>query len=210
MPAPVTEPEFLAFLDKRLLLRGPMPRLIKECLSHAQAPLSAAGARLAVYDAQTGGVIDLDWRGTEADVLRRLVDHPVLGKAVGQPPAHSKEPSPPATRRPGRPRLGVTSREVSLLPRHWAWLNEQPGGASASLRRLVDAARSQPDPQRGQRRQREAAYRFMADLAGDEPGFEAASRALFADDQAALAQAIRDWPQDVREQVTRFLTPADA
>src|SRR5262249_44119233 len=48
---------------------------------------------------------------------------------------------PPERRAAGRPRLGVVSREVTLLPRHWDWLAEQPGGASATLRRLVEQAR---------------------------------------------------------------------
>jgi len=38
----------------------------------------------------------------------------------------------------GRPKLGVVAREVTLLPRHWEWLNSQPGGASVALRRLVE------------------------------------------------------------------------
>mgnify|MGYP003332881544 FL=1 len=43
----------------------------------------------------------------------------------------------PAKVGPGRPKLGVVSREISLLPRHWEWLEGQPSGASAAIRRLV-------------------------------------------------------------------------
>src|SRR4051812_9187393 len=43
---------------------------------------------------------------------------------------------PPPPRARGPPRLGVTAREVTLLPAHWDWLARQRGGASAALRRL--------------------------------------------------------------------------
>ena len=59
---------------------------------------------------------------------------------------HDPDPSeadPP--RKPGRPKLGVVAREVTLLPRHWAWLNAQPGGASVALRRLVDDLQERTD-----------------------------------------------------------------
>ncbi|MFY0534142.1 DUF2239 family protein [Nannocystis pusilla] len=45
---------------------------------------------------------------------------------------------PPARTGPGRPKLGVVSREVSLLPRHWEWLERQPSG---SRRRCADSSR---------------------------------------------------------------------
>lgn len=94
----------------------------------------------------------------------------------------------------GRPKLGVTSKEVTLLPRHWDWLGRQRGGASASLRRLVeeamraDAGGRNPD----------AAYRFMSAIAGNLPGFEAAIRALYAGDATGFTVAMIDWPEDIR------------
>ncbi|MBN8798454.1 MAG: DUF2239 family protein, partial [Stenotrophomonas nitritireducens] len=105
-----------------------------------------------------------------------------------------------AARRPrgrGRPKLGVVAREVTLLPRHWEWLAAQPGGASSALRRLVEEARRREDGAGGLRQRREAQYRAMLALAGDLPGFEEASRALFAGDTAALAMHFRQWPGDV-------------
>jgi hypothetical protein len=54
------------------------------------------------------------------------------------PPEHDAHAVP---RRPGRPRLGVVAREITLLPGHWEWLARQPGGASGTLRQLVEAAR---------------------------------------------------------------------
>jgi hypothetical protein len=40
----------------------------------------------------------------------------------------------------GRPKMGVVAREVTLLPHQWDWLNAQPGGASATLRHLVETS----------------------------------------------------------------------
>ena len=108
---------------------------------------------------------------------------------------------------PGRPKLGVVSKEVTLLPRHWAWLEQQPQGISAALRRLVEeASKREPDRQRA-RLARDAASRFMWSMAGDRPNFEEASRALFAIDRARFDQLVRDWPADVREHLSRITEP---
>ncbi len=119
----------------------------------------------------------------------------------GATPANGSEatvPDPSAPRGPGRPRLGVVAREVTLLPRHWAWLAGQPGGASVALRKLVERAlRDHRDIDRI-REAREAAYRFMHAMAGDEPGFEEATRALFAGEPDRLREHSAAWPRDVR------------
>jgi hypothetical protein len=124
--------------------------------------------------------------------------------------AASDEATPTAgPRRRGRPRLGVVAREVTLLPRHWAWLATQPGGASVALRRLVDDARRAGAGRDRARQARDAAYRFMHALAGDLPGFEEASRALFAGDRDRFAAAVASWPPDVREHATKLGFAAD-
>ena len=127
-----------------------------------------------ILDAVSSEVVEVDLRGTAADVANRL--------------------AAPA-RGPGRPKLGVVAREVTLLPRHWDWLNSQPGGASVALRKLVEEARRGDD---GIRQSQEAAYRFMRTMAGDEPGFEEATRALFARSRDRFEQHIASWPPDVR------------
>jgi hypothetical protein len=110
--------------------------------------------------------------------------------------------APPPPRPAGRPRLGVTAREVTLLPRHWDWLAAQRGGASATLRRLVEeAARSGVS---GKRARQDAAYRFMQAICGDKPGYEEALRALYRDDRSALEAATASWPRDVRSYLSRF------
>lgn len=175
---------FVAFAGGRRLVVG---TLADAALAARQALECDAPASVLVFDAATGEVADLDLRGAEADI------------AVRYAPAN-----PPAARR-GRPRLGVTAREVTLLPRHWDWLAGQPGGASVALRKLVEAARK-ADAEAGATRVRvEAAYRFMSAMAGDLPAFEDASRALFAHDHDRLKQGMQAWPADIRDQVLRYL-----
>ena len=106
---------------------------------------------------------------------------------------------PSAPRGPGRPKLGVVAREVTLLPRHWDWLAQQPGGASVAFRRLVDAARRSGEDGDRVRRAQDAAYRFMSAMAGDRPHYEEAIRALFANDPARFEKLIAGWPADVRD-----------
>lgn len=110
---------------------------------------------------------------------------------------------PPARKAAGRPRLGIVTREVSLLPRHWEWLAQQQGGPSAALRRLVETARR--DPATVRKDELNAAYRFVGDMAGDLEGFEEASRCLFNDDRDGFLLNTETWPTDVRGQALRML-----
>lgn len=144
-----------------------------------------------IFDDATGRPIDLDLRGTPDEVRARMEVHEA---AAAGPEAH-----PVPARGPGRPRLGVVSKEVTLLPRHWAWLGAQRGGASATLRRLVDLARKAGEHHDRVRRAQDAAFRFMTDMAGDLPGFEEAIRALFAGQQEKFEAETQAWPADVRE-----------
>ncbi len=143
-----------------------------------------------VFDDHSGRIVELDLRGSMEDVIARLAPSP-----AGEEGA----------RRPGRPKLGVVAREVTLLPRHWDWLASQPGGASVALRRLVDEARKANSAKDRLRDAQEAAYRLMHAMAGDAPGFEEASRALFASDFETLGKVTAGWPGDVGDQITRML-----
>lgn len=160
-----------------------------------------------VFDDASGRVIDLDLRGTADEVRQRLAATPPPGNGryrPRQPAAAPVEGEEAAPRGRGRPKLGVIAREVTLLPRQWEWLAEQPGGASAVLRRLVDEARRNgAEPQR-QRAAQEAAYQFMLAMGGDLPGYEEATRALFAADLARLQQCIEHWPGDIRDYALRL------
>ncbi len=97
---------------------------------------------------------------------------------------------------------------MTLAPRHWEWLAAQPGGASAALRRLVEEARRSSGAKDRVRLGQEAAYRFMAAMAGDLPGFEEATRALFAKDRLRFERHVAQWPDDVSAYATKLAEPA--
>jgi hypothetical protein len=159
-----------------------------------------SGAQVLIFDDATCEVIEVDFRGTNDDVLRRL---------AGTGPREPVSPSyPGAPRGPGRPKLGVVAREVTLLPRHWDWLNAQPGGASVALRKLVDEARRSNSGKDRVRRSQEAAYRFMSAMAGNNPGFEEATRALFAGRREPFHELTEEWPRDIRDYVRQLAAPA--
>lgn len=149
-----------------------------------------------IFEDETGKQVDFDFRGTPEEVLGRLTSHPLF-----QPP----ETLSPVRSGPGRPGLGVVCREVSLLPRHWDWLGQQPGSVSATLRKLVDAERKRMTGKDGARQAWEAAGKFMWVMGGNLPGFEEASRALFAKNPALLDQLIEAWPVDIREHLQRLV-----
>lgn len=144
-----------------------------------------------VFDDSTGRVVDLYLAGSAEEVAARYKPK----KPSGEP----SPPQPPKRRGPGRPKLGVVGREVTLLPRHWEWLGSQPGGASVTLRKLVEKARKDNARTDQVRRAREVAYNFLSAMAGDRPGFEEATRALFAGDRAKLERETEGWPADVRD-----------
>lgn len=190
-----------AFRGHRRLAEGPLAAV---ALAVRDALAAGGEEPVLVFDDASGKVVDLDLSGGDAEILARLAppsgddDSAADGEAGG-------------ARGRGRPRLGVVSREVSLLPRHWDWLGGQPGGASSALRRLVDEAGRKPDPRRARRAAHETTYRFLHAIAGDFPHYEEATRALFADDRAGFAARIADWPADIRDHALRLaFATADA
>lgn len=177
------EKTYAAFLGDRCLAHGSLDVVLSRAKKHLERE-PAHG--LLFFEQETGRQVDFDLEGTLEEVLER-------------------ERPKPVPQGPGRPKLGVVSREVTLLPAHWAWLEEQPNGISAALRRLVDeASKRDPDAQRA-RKQREAAGRLMTVLAGDRRHFEEALRALYADDRERLHALTKAWPKDVRAQIDRML-----
>jgi uncharacterized protein len=152
-------------------------------------------ARVLIFDDLSAEVVEADFRGTMKEVLKRL-EKSTDGTA---PDKSSPDQDLSASKGPGRPKLGVISREVTLLPRHWDWLNSQPGGASVALRKLVDEARRVNIGRDKIRHSREVTYRFITAMAGDLPGYEEATRALFSGDRAKFNDLIKAWPVDVRD-----------
>jgi hypothetical protein len=156
-------------------------------------------APVLIFDDITSELIEVDFRGTAKDVLKKL---------SGAPTTASPPPDAETPRRPGRPKLGVVAREVTLLPRHWDWLNSQPGGASVALRKLVEEARRVNATRDRVRQAQEAAYRFMSAMAGNEPGFEEAARALFAGQRERFDTQVESWPIDVRDHAKKLAAAA--
>ena len=191
--SPTTEKQWVAFIGSQRIDTGPAARV---ALTVKRAVDAGERAPILVFDDE-GRAVDIDARGSEHEVLARLgLDQ---DGTTPEPAPHRESPAP---RGRGRPRLGVVAREVTLLPRHWEWLAQQPGGASAAVRRLIDAARVANVDRDRIRQAKESAYRFISAMAGNERGFEEATRALFAGDQARFAAMTKTWPRDVREHAT--------
>lgn len=154
------------------------------------------------FDDRNGAFVDLDLSGTNEDVIARL-------KPESTKPVQIKHP------KAGRPKLGVISKEVTLLPRHWEWLSQQKGGASATLRRLVEIARKLNSNEEKIRQAKIATDRFMIAMLGDQIGYESAARALYRGDEIGFRDLTRDWPIDLRAYVfrlaeTAFTLPAES
>ena len=199
---PRNDSSYTAFAGSRRIARG----TLHEVAARAKQALDAAEpAPLLVFRDDDASVVELDLRGTVSDVLRRLP----ISATTAAPASESTEPAlaPPPPRGPGRPKLGVVAREVTLLPRHWDWLGSQPGGASVALRKLVEEARRRNEAGDRTRHLQERAYRFMVTMAGHAAGFEEASRALFAGDGARFAGIVAPWPADVRDHLSELAAP---
>lgn len=179
-------PTYTVFAGQRRLAAGALAEI---AVTVKQALADDAGASVLIYDDSTGRAIDLDTRGTDAEVAARY--------AV--PPMAEAEP-----RGRGRPKLGVVAREVTLLPRHWDWLGSQPGGASVALRKLVEDARGKGSDRQRRRAAQDAAYHFMSAMAGNLTNFEEAIRALYADDRAIFISLTEGWPGDIRDHARKL------
>jgi hypothetical protein len=177
---------YTAFANTEMVATGPLGAVLAEVKQRSDRD---PGAFLPIFDDLTGRQVDFDLRGTLPEVLARAL------------------PVPQRTG-PGRPKLGVTAREISLLPRHWEWLEQQPNGASAAIRRLVDEARkTDPDEQRI-RLAIEAASRYLSAMAGNLPGYEEATRALYNRNRLRFDEHTVTWPADIRLYANRLTTGA--
>jgi hypothetical protein len=182
---------YTAFEEQKLLASG---RLEEIALKIKRRLKTHPSASILVFSDDTGKQMDLDLRGTDAEIAERLKIYTMPAPA-GQ------------NRGPGRPRLGVVAREVSLLPRHWEWLATQSEGASATIRRLIEEAKKTSSGKELTRNAQERTYKFMSVLAGNLPNFEEALRALYAKDKKKFQLLIRDWPKDVRDHSKSLAAP---
>jgi len=186
---PSAEKTFIAFRGSSCIARGPLHDVAAAVRAAADEPASEP---ILVFGAETSQQTDLDLRGTVEDVRARYA------------------PVEPETERPrtaGRPKLGVVAREVTLLPRHWEWLASQQGGASVTLRKVVENAMRASSSSDLMRAAQDATYRFTLALAGNEPGYEEATRALYAGDGARFAELTEGWPVDVRDHTRELAAP---
>ncbi|MCX2562251.1 DUF2239 family protein [Acetobacter farinalis] len=204
MPGKTASPNFLstpctAFSGNRRIAKG---ELVEVALAIKAAETEEP---VLTFNDMNGAVIDLDLRGTTAEIITRLTKEGERRTLAAAP--HTEE-GPESTRPRGRPRLGVVAREVTLLPRHWEWLAAQPGGASQALRRLVEKARHADNGQTETKAARERTYRFLSALAGDLPGFENVIRALFAGEEDVFAHRMETWPEDIKAHAQELLHPS--
>ncbi|HTP87768.1 MAG TPA: DUF2239 family protein [Bryobacteraceae bacterium] len=173
------EPTYTAFVEDRRIAAGSLTSLLPALKTRLDEGRSEL---VLIFDDRTGHQVDFD--------------------------ARAAAPPPRPRTGPGRPKLGVVSREVSLLPRHWEWLEQQPNGASAALRRLIDQERRREPATERLRQATEATGRFLAAMAGNFPNYEEATRALWAADRPRFDNLIRDWPADIRAYANRLLDAA--
>lgn len=189
----IDKPRFTAFAGDHILATGDLDTVARTCKT-ARDEDTADSIR--VFDDRTGVRVDLELDGTLQEVADRIAWLQAYIAVEGQPEG--------APRGRGRPKLGVVAKEVTLLPRHWAWLDGQRGSASATLRRLVDEARKANRATDKIQKSQDVTYRFMHDLAGNAPSFEEAIRALYAGDQVRFVAETAHFPDDVRD-YARFL-----
>lgn len=176
--------QYTAFNGQKILAAGNLEDVALKVSRHLK---SHPDSSILVFSDATGKVMDLDLRGSDAEISARL--------KVYLSPEQTSAP----TTGPGRPKLGVVAREVSLLPRHWEWLATQPGGASGTLRRLVEDAKKGTSGREQLRQAQERAHKFLSALAGDLPNYEDSLRALYAKDKKKFQSLVRDWPADIRD-----------
>jgi len=195
---PGSNAAYIAFEGDRRIASGDLREVARAA---KQALDQRHDASILVFNGRTSEPVDLDYRGSIDDVLARLPEIPGVVEAPD-------EAAPSAPRGPGRPKLGVVAREITLLPRHWDWLAQQAGGASVAIRKLVEEARRTGEHRDRVRQAQESAYRFMSVMAGNRPHYEDAIRALFANDSVDFEKLIAEWPADVRHHASALAARA--
>lgn len=181
---PRLDRQYSAFADSKKIAQGDVLEVaikVKKFLN------KETKAQILIFDDTSSSQIEIDFRGSPENVSRRL-------KALFEGEKEDEKKSGP-----GRPKLGVVAKEVTLLPDHWEWLARQPGGASVTLRKLVEEAKKKNLAKDQMRMAQEATYKFMTVMAGDLVNYEEALRALYASDVKKFEKLIGEWPEDIRD-----------
>lgn len=182
------ESRCIAFAGSRRLAKG---NLLEVALKAREALEQGESDPILIFNQETSRLVEVDLGASEAAIRQRFTSLCM--------PDGPKEEEPAGTKRgPGRPKMGVVGREVTLLPRHWEWLDEQPGGASVALRKLVEMAKRANQGEDCLRKAQESVHRFMWAMAGDLPGFEEASRSFYAGNYELFTELTGSWPKDIR------------
>jgi hypothetical protein len=184
---------YTAFEGQKVLATGPLEDV---ALAMRRRSKTNPSASILLFSDSSGKQMDVDLHGSESELIGRL-----------QVFVAKEDPNGAAVTGPGRPKLGVVAREISLLPRHWEWLATQSGGASATLRRLIEDARKNPSDKERVREAQERTHKFMTALAGDLPNYEEALRALYAKEKTFFQSLIRKWPEDIRDHSKKLSMP---
>jgi hypothetical protein len=182
---------YTAFEGLKFLVQGDLEEVVLKVKKHiGTADISS----VLIFSNSTGKTMDFNFQGTKQDVQKRLELY--TSKEVNSD-----------TSGPGRPKLGVISREISLLPNHWEWLATQSGGASSTIRNLIEDARKKSSGIVSVKQIQERAYKVMSVLAGDLENYEEALRALYKKDQKIFSQNIHSWPVDVKKYLNEITKP---
>lgn len=183
---PQIDRSYTAFVDTKMVASGNVMDVALKVKKYLKDDNKAS---VLIFDDLTSAQIDLDLRGTTDATIRRL-------EKLLEPEEKKSGP--------GRPKLGVISKEVTLLPQHWEWLALQPGGASVTLRKLIEEAKKKNASKDQIRQAQEATYKFMNVMAGDLPQYEEALRALYANETKKFEKMISGWPKDIQEHALKL------
>ncbi len=190
-------PIFTVFRGQKFIYRGDLPTAVQAA---AKADKEGVQGRVVVYDDSSGKTFDINLQGSIEKIIETLADHPAMNRKLEHPEVQEEKP-----RKRGRPKLGVTTKEISLLPRHWQWLSRQKGSPSATLRRLVEESRRANIGKEHIEQSRDAIHNFMWDMCGNFEGFEEVTRDLYRNDFLSFYAKISLWPNDVKEYIRRLV-----
>ena len=182
---------YTAFGNEKLIAHGSLDEVVLKIKRWHDK--NSTGSLL-VFNDFTGKTMEFDLRGSEKEVLQKIemfIPQDTAAVSVG----------------PGRPKLGVVTREVSLLPQHWEWLASQPEGASAALRKLVEGAKKNLVMKESVKQVQERVYKIMSILAGDLPQYEEALRSLYRRNAENFKQHTAIWSPDIKEYVMKIAEP---
>lgn len=177
---------YTAFEDHKILSKGSLEDVVLKVKKRFE---KSPASQIVIYSDATGKSMDFNFHGSEKEVLKRLEVYTTPESATA------------VSSGPGRPKLGVISREVSLLPKHWEWLATQSGGASNTLRKLVEESMKKTSGVNTVKTAQERTYKFMSVEAGDLENYEEALRALYRKDKERFSSEIKTWPRDVQKHI---------